>query len=470
MAEPESDENEKLSGLQQDVEATIAPLDGVADVELKKIDISFFDNETRKSTKLVDNDNEENKIKARSQWYEYDFKRILYIDNIVIFADGYDESDKIQLSVDPAFAGDKIRIEKSQIDGKFSYSVKSFCGGFGFKPPYKLLASPTIESIELVGAEPAAFERVIKLVSDVDASKAKIRKECQSYIVSAEDALQKEREAKSRITGLEKEISDLSDQEVNLNARKDELESDVEELSSLLVKSNQQNKELLDRKEAITSEINNNRAENTALQEILIEKRLELRGLEDDVYLFPSDIVGFVRESSQTARLYFWLSFIPMSVIAFIAFELYFNSQSFLLDFKKETYSDILAYLISRIPYMIVSVAILTVSFKLLEFLFSEIIEINRRKQDLHKISIIATDVSFAAQQGLELSKEEEYEWRTHVKMELLKEHLKQHVGKDFAYRKNRRLTNLFPSKISSLVSGSEETGGKGSEPEKSED
>jgi hypothetical protein len=70
----------------------------------------------------------------------------------------------------------------------------------------------------------------------------------------------------------------------------------------------------------------------------------------------------------------------------------------------------------------------------MLHRLFSEIVTINRRKQELQKISIVATDVSFASFSDLGLNDEETYHLRTQSKMELLKQHLKQHLPEDYVY------------------------------------
>jgi hypothetical protein len=95
---------------------------------------------------------------------------------------------------------------------------------------------------------------------------------------------------------------------------------------------------------------------------------------------------------------------------------------------------DIVKFMLSRSPYVIVSAAVLGICYSILRGLVSEIININRKRQELFKISIIARDVSYASQHGLDLDPDQAYDLKTQTKMELLKEHLKVNIGDEFTY------------------------------------
>ena len=145
-------------------------------------------------------------------------------------------------------------------------------------------------------------------------------------------------------------------------------------------------------------------------------------------------------QGTNNIRLYSWLSLIPVGLIALVTYRLFSNAER-LLNFQiTGNFSDVIEFMLSRSPYVIVSAAILGICYSLLKILFAEIVNINRRRQELFKVSIIARDVSNASQHGLDLEPEQAYDLQTQTKMELLKEHLKMNLGDDFAYSPRKSL------------------------------
>lgn len=125
---------------------------------------------------------------------------------------------------------------------------------------------------------------------------------------------------------------------------------------------------------------------------------------------------------------------VPIAVIVYVTYRLFSNSERLLDAFQTLGQVSIFDFLISRLPYVAVSATILGICYTTLRGLIAEIIAINRRRQELFKVSIIASDVSYASQDGMDLTDDERYELRTQTKMELLKEHLRQNVGEDYTY------------------------------------
>ena len=65
-----------------------------------------------------------------------------------------------------------------------------------------------------------------------------------------------------------------------------------------------------------------------------------------------------------------------------------------------------------------------------------EVIRINRQRVEFAKLSIIAKDVSAAAAHRLtEIPEEGVFEAEIQLKMELLREHMKNYVGNEFEYK-----------------------------------
>jgi hypothetical protein len=116
--------------------------------------------------------------------------------------------------------------------------------------------------------------------------------------------------------------------------------------------------------------------------------------------------------------------------------------------------------MLSRAPYVVVSAAVIGVCYSILKGLISEVVNINRRRQELFKVSIIAQDVSYASQHDLDLKPAEAYDLRTQTKMELLKEHLKMNLGEDFSYAPHKplmdRLKSVAPRRKEDEAGGSD--------------
>ncbi len=205
-------------------------------------------------------------------------------------------------------------------------------------------------------------------------------------------------------------------------------------------------KERNERVQAVEISIQNLNNERKDISVKLAESESKLKELKNNINLFPTEIAGYVNQGTKNINLYFWISLVPMAIIAFVTYRLFHNAESLLnFDISGSPY-DIVKYLLSRSPYVIVSAAILGICYSLIRSLVAEIININRKRQELFKISIIATDISYASQNGMELDDDQIYEFRTQPKMEMLKEHMKMNIGDEFIYSPGRAFTDKLKS------------------------
>jgi hypothetical protein len=176
-----------------------------------------------------------------------------------------------------------------------------------------------------------------------------------------------------------------------------------------------------------------------------------LRTLQNNINLFPTEIAGYVTQGAKNVNLYAVLCCVPIAIIIAVTYRLFGNSER-LLSYVYNPNFGIIEFLISRLPYVVVSAVILAVCYTLLHRLITEIIGINRRRQDLFKISIIATDVSNASQEGLSIPDEELYNLRTQTKMELLKEHLRRHISEEYVYDPKQSLIHRMSTVLSNNI------------------
>jgi len=412
------------------------------------IDIAFFSHRGRKSTQLIGNTESSNFIKARREWMEFDFVDLIYISTIEVFAFGYDDYHELELSYQD-FLTKSTNIEKVRYNGSsFVFKVNRFLGGFGLRPNERWYKDSKLTSINLMGVEQRHFSDVISVLENLVGEKSKIEAHLNQYLVRA-------RAAEKEFPVLTEEIEDLTASISNYNDEllsiKSIIDSDKKEIDNLRkeIAISESVKRGTDEQVQISNtsreKLNN---DNERLAVDISEKENKLRSLENNINLFPTEIAGYVEHGAKNVNLYAIISLIPLLVIVIVTFRLFINSEK-LLGYIYSPHFGILEFLISRLPYVLVSGLILAVSYTLLHRLITEIIGINRRRQDLFKVSIIATDISYASQDGMELSNEERYNLRTETKMELLKEHLRQHIGEEYVYKPKHNLIHKISTALS---------------------
>ena len=103
--------------------------------------------------------------------------------------------------------------------------------------------------------------------------------------------------------------------------------------------------------------------------------------------------------------------------------------------------------LASRLPFTLISGAIIFASYRLAKFLIEEIMKITRQRLNLTRISIIAKEVSETSLVGLDLTEVEKAEIQTKLKMDILKSHLKTIVADDYENKIELSVWEKFKSR-----------------------
>jgi len=400
----------------------------------RDIDVSYFSHKSRKSTRLVGNLSPSDAMRSRREWLSFDLKEPIYITSIKVFATGYGEHHEMELSAIDALSNEETSDKRSFGDKEFSFEPKRFLKGFGLRPDSSIFETPYLTKIEVKGLELKYFSEVVKIYDNIQRERKLVEENLDAH-------LERARLAESNY---ELKKAKLSEQDVVIQ----ENEEQIEELNSTIVDLGNQRDEMLkkievnatierersDRLQGIDIEIGNLNERRRNISSEIEKKDTQLRSLKNNIDLFPTEIAGYVGQGTSNIRLYFWVSFIPMAIVAAVSYRLFSNAEKLLSFDVSSSASNIATYLLSRAPYVVVSAAILGICYSLIKGLVSEIININRRRQELYKISIIATDVSYASQSDLDLDDEQRYDLRTQTKMEMLKEHLKMNIGDDFSY------------------------------------
>lgn len=402
----------------------------------REIDVSFFSYKNRKSTRLISNNSEDGAMRARREWLGFDLHEPVYITTIKIIASGYEDYHEMELSLIDALTGDEYKEKRRYSGGVFQFEPKRFVKGFGLRPDesWSFTKSQYINKIEVRGLEQKSFFEVVQIYENMTREKLKIEESLTRYFERAKKAEQEIGKSESKLQELavdvqkeEENISTLRSTILALSKERDELNKRIESGASI-------EKERNERVQAIEIGIENLNSKRKDINSRIQEEERKLKEIKDNIDLFPTEISGYVGQGTRNIKLYAWFSLVPVCIIAYVTYRLFANAERLLnFDISGSPY-DILKYLLSRSPYVIVSATVLGICYSIVRSLFFEVVAINRRRQELFKVSIIASDVSFASQRGIELTPEQLYDLRTQTKMELLKEHLKVNLGEDFVY------------------------------------
>lgn len=149
--------------------------------------------------------------------------------------------------------------------------------------------------------------------------------------------------------------------------------------------------------------------------------------------MFPADIGGFVTQAERNTALYTKLSIVPIILLAIMMGLLVFNAAKLTTILDEHEAANIFSIVFTRMPYVIIATAIIGAAYKLAAILIAEIMRINQQRLNMSKIIVIATDVSrTSAQDLMNLSDDEKVTIRNQLKMDMLRDHLRDYLSKDF--------------------------------------
>lgn len=250
---------------------------------------------------------------------------------------------------------------------------------------------------------------------------------------------------KETINTLNIDITTLEDKISNLTDSKNSLENDTNQLT---VK-----KELLTTKN--TNLKNNIKQLNETSNQLNLKisnQNDELKKLTDDTNIFATEVKEYIKQGNNDIKLYTWLSVIPWILIAIVTLAVFQGSADLstiynpsLPDSEK---IDIASIFWSRLPFALIVISILFVSYEISKMFIKNIIHIHKQKRIFTKIGVIAKDVADSSIKDLNIEEKDKFELRTKLKMDLLKSHLKNDIGENYEYHVNTSLWEIFLKKI----------------------
>ncbi|RVT92759.1 hypothetical protein [Sphingomonas crocodyli] len=401
----------------------------------------------RKTAKLLQNAVDQQAVKSQNKFFHFKFEESLFIFDIYIIVEGFIESSEFEYFWDGV---DGVRHEgKASVkDQSLNIPVYGVASLVAFKPPKAYFTTPHIKSVGIYGFElkmAGDFVRYIERVEEIkdnaiasiDKQKADLEEKRKSVA-----ALEAQRGAltqditlfKSAVSREQVKVKSLESQRTELIAKSGEIERAISDSES--------------RVEEMKSYITRSTKIRSDLAMSITKKEKVLSELEANIDLFPSELSSFSKQGSKDFKMFALLSVIPVILIAVMFILLVRGSADLTTKITGSEDINLLALAVSRAPYVAIAGAIIAASYYVAKMLILEMVRISRQRLSLTKISIIAKDISLSIDSDILMSKDERYYRRLNLKMDMMKDHLKEYLSTDF---KPSLPETILPSGIANL-------------------
>lgn len=404
--------------------------------EIALIPFELLNKRNNRTTRLAANSNSPTPMDGANKWYEFEFNEPVFLNKIVVEEKNYGSFDEFEFRWVPLQGGELNETLSKSGEDSYEANINNLVTKVRFRPPKKWLYKPEIIRVRLIGFQRHELEDFVQLVGELDRYKQNAISETDRAIQSAEKANLEIVESTDQLMELKEDIDAKNQTVIDLGAK---IASLTEQRQGLLDDITSRESLISSLDERLT-QVNEKIAERTTQREALVNEvsslKQRLRSLEDDVNMFPTEIAAFVSQGGQNINMYFWLAFMPISILVIITGLLLFNAADLTTVIDKSETVNIMSIFLTRLPFVLIAMGIVAASYKLARAFILEIMRINQQRLSLSKISIIATDASNTSQDGLsDLTDLQLYELRTDLKMQMLRDHLKEYLSSDFRYQ-----------------------------------
>lgn len=436
----------------QEIQKAESALQQLSNIEVAAQPVLPFDLIERpenKTVKLVANSGHEIEIKAKNQWYRYRFEEPVFITMVTVNTRDFFDSSEFEFGWSDV-SGDFYTQRVGNENNRFFIYINDLINEIKFRPPKTIWAKPYITSVKVNGIAKQSISSFLSKVSSIENYK-------DQAIKNANTVIQKARDAEEKIGSLGQRRAEIEDLIANQARKIEELNANIgrltEERKSLVQNRDSLSSKLSEIEEDIQDAENKRRSiddERRSIEREIEERRRELRGLQDDINMFPTEIGGFVEQGVQNIRSYWRIAWLPLVIIALMTGLLIVQAADLTTVLDEHDNARIWSILLTRIPYVLIATAVIASCYKIARLFIVEIMRINSQKLNLSKISIVASDVANASAEGLNMSDEEIHAHVTHLKMELLKDHMKEYLSKDYSYKPPKSIFSNLQKTVSS--------------------
>ena len=418
--------------------------------------VRYFAKRSPATRKLIERSDGTIEMRADNRWYSAYFEEPQLVSIIRVYHKNFSGNPNFNFAFQRHSDGAPIRVNKDSIshkkDDKERHYVEvrifQFVNDISFEPPRRWVKGRAVTGIDVFGYDKENFENTVKNAFSIFSLKSETVAKFDDLVAAANTTIAKAASLKEDIESLELKKTELVDS----------LALQREELQSLNQSSSKVESDITVRSEVfneLANKINSSKTEVSAVTkefELLIHKKTqainELKGLQDQLDLFPAELSEFNQQGRDKSTRYMWLSAAPVGVIIAITLSLLFGAADLTTKYQEIPDIDLITLVASRLPFALIAIFILHISFQLTKILIREVFRINRQQLALSKLSIVAQEVTKSSREGLDLNDREVFDLKTKLKMTLLRSHLKTYLDDEFDFEVD---SSIFKSMIRSF-------------------
>ncbi|QFR49582.1 hypothetical protein FJR48_07475 [Sulfurimonas lithotrophica] len=439
---------DKLNEIKQDIE-------NYDEINPYVLDIEVIENQSGQIMNLI-KDIEDFSYQLKNKYYSFKFTEPIYIQKVIFKTeDDVNLKDLEIVAID--YKNNSSTITFTNKEHKV-WLPKKVLNEFKIKAPKRLINKIKLTHIEIVGFKLNDLESIKDKVKELENSKLSLQtlsddienknRELEDKLIEKNELINTKKET---IDSLNNDISTLEDEISTLTDSKTSLENDTNQLTV--------------KKESLTTENTNLENNIQQLNETSNQLNLkisnqndELKKLTEDTNIFATEMKEYIEQGNKDILLYTKLSIIPWVTIALVSLIVFFGASDLTTVFETKENIEISSVFWSRVPFVIIVLSILFVSYEISKIFIKNIIHIHKQKRIFTKIGIIAKDVAEKSIIGLELDEKDKFDLRTKLKMDLLKSHLKNEIGEDYEYKVKTSLLEYLPDFKKKKTEATEDT------------
>jgi hypothetical protein len=290
---------------------------------------------------------------------------------IRIECDGYGRFDDFEIEIEH-IDGTKHQQKIGVLENSVVLSLGKLASEFRFRPDSKPFTRTSIISVVVTGLTLEEFHSYEWAVKEYKENLATIEKR-EAALKVIEDS----------IAPLKKEKADLDSDIGKAQAQHSELLNNI---------SNQRNEidNLLSRNLDIDRKVKTNEAHLRDVGEEIQKTQVKLDELVRELRLYPSEISAFVREGGRNIKNYLLISLPFAFILVAVTISLFARAVDLTQIWRQVEGVEVWTIFLTRLPFVLVALALIEATAYIIGRLIYEIIRINRLRLELAKLSIIA--------------------------------------------------------------------------------
>jgi hypothetical protein len=259
----------------------------------------------------------------------------------------------------------------------------------------------------------------------------------------------KEAELTKKIKALNTQVADAESRATTATTtatEKDEiLKAKTTEIEAFNTEKNKLQQEL----SGLKSDIERQQSLDLALKNEVQIKESQIRELVKKYSLYSNEYASYNKQGNKFILLYTVLSALPAAILCLFIYKMFRGTVDLTVLYKTTPDLNLTAILVTRLPFVTISLGIISVCFYTLKYLTAKIFDIQDDKMILTKLSILAQDIVKASAEGLTLSDSQLHEANIYLRMELLKSYMQGDIDRNFQYKaRNKKIMELIGANL----------------------